>query len=437
MTSRYGRGAAGLLVVLALVAAWNVLRYPPGLGYDAIDHIAYAEGIADGHGLPDGVGEYYTPPGFYAVAAGAIRLGRALGLGQPLRLVQLTNALLLIGTAVLVLELARLVFPGRRVLALAAIGLFACGALAPKAAAMVHPEVMSMFFCALALVGAAYAIARRRFGLLVGAGTGAALGAAQLVRAFSLWTFAVVIIALVVSAVVLPEQRRRMLVTLAAALVSTLLVAGPWYGYQASRYTNPVFDRPQIDKPLWERRPLSFYVDPGVPDVISRPFKPHFANRFWPQLYAEGWGDYYGVFVWNNGRPEPTAAERRTLVAQMALALVPTLLFLAGWIMLSLRMLRPSRLRSSPELLLVTLLPLAAVAGMLYFTVSYPTTDGDVIKATYTITALPAFALCFGYAVDEVVRRRRRLGIALAIVLVLAAASGVRVAVFGSPLGIL
>ena len=71
---RWRLGAAALtlalLAALALVAVWNALHYPPGLGYDAIDHIAYAEGIRAGDGLPDGIGEYYTPPGFYTLAAG-------------------------------------------------------------------------------------------------------------------------------------------------------------------------------------------------------------------------------------------------------------------------------------------------------------------------------------------------------------------------------
>ena len=74
MAARYGRPAVALLALLAVIATWNVLRYPPGLGYDAIDHIAYAQGLLDGKGFPDGVGEYYTPPGFYTVLAGAIWL---------------------------------------------------------------------------------------------------------------------------------------------------------------------------------------------------------------------------------------------------------------------------------------------------------------------------------------------------------------------------
>src|SRR5689334_8909601 len=124
MISRYGRTTVAILAALVVIALWNVLRYPPGLGYDAIDHIGYARSILDGHGFPDGVGEYYTPPGFYAVLAATIWIGETLGIGEPLRLIQLVNAALLVATAVLLLELGRLVFPDRRRLHLAALGLF-------------------------------------------------------------------------------------------------------------------------------------------------------------------------------------------------------------------------------------------------------------------------------------------------------------------------
>ena len=81
----------------------------------------------------------------------------------------------------------------------------------------------------------------------------------------------------------------------------------------------------------------------------------------------------------------------------MWLAIVPTLLLVGGWLALLARSLSRERLRSSPERLLVGLLPLAGIVGMLYFTVSYPTPDGDVVKATYMLTTVPAWALCFGY----------------------------------------
>ena len=342
MIARYGRAAVALLAVLAAVAAWNVLRYPPGLGYDAVDHIAYAQGILDGKGFPDGVGEYYTPPGFYTVTAGAIWLGEKLGLGEPLRVVQLVGGVLLLATAVLLLELARLLFPDRRRLHVAALGLFVFGALAPRSAAMVHPEPMSMFFTALALVLAARMIVRRAWTWPAAVGLGAALGAGQLIRAFSLWTFGVVVLVLVATAIVRGEERRRVGVSLLVTLLATAAVAGPWYAYQSSRYTNPIFDRPQVQVPLWKRRSLSFYVDPRLRELVGSPSKPHLENRFFPTLYADGWGDYYGVFVWNNGDLSPGRAEHRTLQAQMFLAIVPTLLLVGGWLALLWRSLSGS-----------------------------------------------------------------------------------------------
>jgi hypothetical protein len=39
--------------------------------------------------------------------------------------------------------------------------------------------------------------------------------------------------------------------------------------------------------------------------------------------------------------------------------------------------------------------------------VSYPTPDGDVLKASYMLTTAPAWALAFGYAVDRLPRRMR------------------------------
>ncbi len=437
IVARYGRPAVALLGILLVIAVWNTLRYPPGLGYDAIDHIAYAQGLLDGEGLPDGVGEYYTPPGFYTVTAAAIWLGESAGLGEPLRVAQLVNAALLLATAVLLLELARLVFPDRRRLHVAALGLFVLGVLAPRSAAMVHPETMSMFFSTLALVLAARMIVRRSWTIPSGLALGAALGAGQLVRAFSLWTFGVVVLVLVTALVARTDERRRILVGLAATLVATAVVAGPWYGYQASRYTNPIFDRPQVQKPLLKRRPASFYVDPRLREIFSSPRTPHLDNHFFPQLYADGWGDYYGVFVWNNGSAEPSPGENRTLVVQMLLAILPTLLLVVGWLALLAGALRRTRLRDHPERLLVGLLPLAGIVGMLYFTVSYPTPDGDVIKATYMLTTVPAWAICFGFGLDELLARRPRLLPAVVVLLGLAALSGLRIVLFGSPLGIL
>jgi hypothetical protein len=431
MAARSRALTVALLAALASIAVWNALHYPPGLGYDAIDHIAYAQGIRDGEGFPDGIGEYYTPPGFYAVAAGAMAAGDAFGLGDPRRVAQLLNAALAFGTALLLLALARELWPGRHVLHVAALGFFACSGVVLKAAAMFHPETLDLFLSTLALLLAAQMIVRDDYRPARAASLGVALGAGQLVRAFSLWTFAVVLLALAGAALVDPVRRRRILAAAAIALAATAAVAGPWYAYQSRTYTNPVFDRPQVAKPLWERRPVGFYVDPGLPELVTSPYRPSFQNRFWPTIYAEGWGDYFGVFAWRSGEGDPGAAARRELTAQSLAGLVPTLLAALGWLFLLARSAR--RLRTSPALLLVALLPLAGIAGMLYFTVSYPTPDGDVIKATYMLTTVPAWALAFGLATEYVARTR--FALVLGLILAAAALVGLRFAVFGSPLG--
>jgi hypothetical protein len=101
----------------------------------------------------------------------------------------------------------------------------------------------------------------------------------------------------------------------------------------------------------------------------------------------------------------PSPATRSWLVAQNAIGLVPSFLAVVGWLVLLVRSLR----RREPPWLLVSLLPLAGIAGYLYFTVSYPVPDGDVLKPTYMLSTLGAWALCFGWAADRAASRVPRL----------------------------
>jgi len=248
-----------------------------------------------------------------------------------------------------------------------------------RVGAMFHPEPLSMLFCAVALLLAARVLGRHDYRWQLAAATGAALGLAQLVRAFSLWTFAAVALAF------LAARAWRPLVVV--ALVTGLLVA-PWYIRQTIKYGDPVFDVPTKKEALWERRPAKFYFGLGLPDVFTDPIRPHFVNQAIPTTYSDVWGDYWAV--WRGNR-----------VPQSFLGLLPTLLAVVGAAVLLIRSVRlPARLPTA-------LLPLLGILGFLYFTVSYPTPDGDVIKAGYMLTTAPAWALAFGYAVDRLPGRIR------------------------------
>jgi hypothetical protein len=378
---RSALAAAGLIAVLALVAGWNAYKYPSGAGYDVRQHRAYADLLIH-HGEipgPETRSEYYTPPVFYALAGLATVVGEHVHAGDPHKLGQVLNWLVLLATAGVLWLLARELFPRRPWLQLSALAFFCFLPVVLRVGAMFHPEPLSMLLSAVALLLATRMLGRHQYGWQFAIATGLALGLAQLVRAFSLWTFA---------AVVLGFAAARAWRPLLVIVATTAVVTTPWYVRQAIEYGNPVFDRPTKQEAIWERRPTRFYVGLGLPDVVTHPIRPHFRNEAIPTTYSEVWGDYFGV--WRGSR------ERQSI-----LGLLPTLLAVVGWAVLLARSLRvPARLPAA-------LLPGLGILGYLYFTISYPTSDGDVLKASYMLTTAPAWALAFGYAVDRLPGRTR------------------------------
>ena len=408
-----------ILVGLAgLIALWNAVTYPSGAGYDAASHREYGDFLISHLRLPHAneTPEYYSPPLYYTLAGAVTWIGSHAGLGEPHKLAQLLNVPAVVGVALLVGALARLLWPERRWIAPAAIGYVALSPVLTRTASMVNPEPTDLFVSVLCFYLAARLLMGRRYGRGAALGLGAALGAGQMVRQFALWTLAVVVLAFLAALWWRATERRQLMTTLGLALAACAVIAGPWYGYRAANYGNAIFDPPHVNKPLWERRPASFYVDPGLPDVFTRPYRPYLMNLAGPETYADMWGDWYGVFAWSRGTEvKPPPATRGWLSVQSVVGLVPTAIAVVGWLFLLGRSFR----RRVEHELLIALLPLAGIAGYLYFTVSYPVPDGDVLKPTYMLSTLGAWALCFGWLADRVRARSPRL---VAVVLGLTAA---------------
>jgi hypothetical protein len=313
-----------------------------------------------------------------------------------------------------VLLLARLLWPARPALWVASVGFFAFLPTVAKAGAMFHPEPLAMLLTAGALLVLAWMVRAHAYSGWIALVLGVLLGLGHLVRAWSLWMLALAVAVLAIVALSDRASRRRVLTSLSIVVAAATLVAAPWYVHQATRYSNPVFNRTQPDTFILSRRPLSFYIDARVPDVVERPWSGRFDDRFWAVLYAETWGDYFGIWSWGTGRGERTDAIDATLARQSWLGVLPSLLALGG--VLALFGLAVSRPREDVGRLVVALPPFAAVASILFLSIAYPSTDGDTIKGTYALAAAPATALCFGFAVD-VLARRRVVGIVLGVAL--------------------
>jgi 4-amino-4-deoxy-L-arabinose transferase-like glycosyltransferase len=206
------------LLVLVL-GGWNVARYPTTSGFDASDHMAYADGLVPGLRLPHHTGEYYTPPGYYLIAGAADWALAKTGYGNPDRAGQMVNVLFMLGTVLLVAAVARELWPGRRRIELGAAAFVALLPVAVETEAMFHPEPLSMFLSALALWLCVRTFHDRRYAW----GLGAALGATQLVRAFGLYAVGATLLAL------LAGRRWR---ELAIALILAVAIPAPWYVHQ-------------------------------------------------------------------------------------------------------------------------------------------------------------------------------------------------------------
>ena len=393
--------ALSLLFVLALsvVVVHNAYAYPSVSGFDAQPAIQYAERLVDEWRIPTELKNYYTPPGFFLLAGGAIKLGTALGVAEPIRMGQLLNGLLTAATALLLTLLCSIVFPGRRWLRCAALGFFVSVPIVLKTAAMFHPQPLVAFLSTLALVLTARMLSRRRYGLGAALLLGLVVGAGQLVRSVGVWTLGVVCLALLVAVIARKEERRALFRALVVVGVVGVLVALPWYLYLQSNYSNPIFGRSSTPaavsqpeslvpgrsaarapfrllaaSPLPSKR-LWFYVDPGLPGVLQSPSRLGIAAAFWPLLYTDAWGDYYGVWKWGSIQKPMTRSIENRLTLQAVVGALPTFLAAAG--LFALAGLAVVRVRSRPELLLVPLMPLVALAGTLYYAHSYPTVDGD------------------------------------------------------------
>jgi hypothetical protein len=412
-----------VIAAAAIIAVRNATVYPAIAGYDAQEALDYARGIVRDGRLPEGTGSYYTPPGFFVIGGLGIELGDRLGLDHPERVGQVLNALAVVGTLLLLLALVRLIWPGRHVLHLAAVVFFVVCPVGMKSSAMFHPEPLSMLLSTAALVLAARILVRSDYRFPVAVALGLTLGLAQLVRAWTLWTVGVVVFVLVVAAVTRAREHRPLLGVVATVAAVAILVPSPWYAHQLSRYDSALFGQPHPEEPVWSRRPLGFFVGAGLPEVVTEPYRPSFSRQFLPIAYTEAWGDYFGVWRWFPGGDPPSGGVRRQLVTMSIVGLPFTLVAVAGWLaLLGLAVRHPGR---RTEVLLVALLPLAALAGAVYFATAYPTPDGDTVKGSFMLTAIPAWSACFGFAFDGLRERFRQFSVVFLVVLAVLAFIGV------------
>jgi hypothetical protein len=120
----------------------------------------------------------------------------------------------------------------------------------------------------------------------------------------------------------------------------------------------------------------------------------------------------------------------RRLVVESVVGLPLTAFALAGWF--ALLGLAAVRRRAAPARLVVVLMPLVGLAGSLYYAVQHPSTDADTVKALFLLTAVPAWAISFGFAADTLLARSRRVAVPVLAVLAVCALVALHFATYAS-----
>ena len=195
--------------------------------------------------------------------------------------------------------------------------------------------------------------------------------------------------------------RRKALAFTLAMVIAVLVVAGPWWGYQTSRFGNPI--ESNLDRPgyMIDRQPRSFFVSLPLPEIITHPYRESFKNELLPKFHAELWSDWFGAdHFWESS----TRVDRFLASSQSVLGFGGDALVLGGLGWFGIPALRrairaPSVGRDDAVLAALTVLFLLGWLGYVITLVRFPQADGDPIQAHYLLFLAPAaaiFAVCAG-----------------------------------------
>ncbi len=327
---------------------------------------------------------------------------------------QLLSLAAAVGVIAVSALIARELWPGHPLRMLGTAGFVIAYPVVLRLGVLFHPE---MTFTLVASIATLLLIRAQRRGWTLGRGiaVGVFCGLSLLGR-----QSAVVVVACIVATALLAGGRSARRFTLAVA-ATTLLIAGPWLGYAAYTWGNPLqgnLHRPGDLIPGGE--PFSYYVSFPVGSLVLHPYRPRLTNELLPQLHADLWSDWFGTFHQPAFR-DPSTVDRVTASSQSLLGLVADGLAIGGLAVLGVpalvRLVRRRRPAGHHDddgpFGFLALLAVGGFIGLTLQIARYPQFGGKEIKASYLLFTAPAWAVFSVAAWIAVTRTRPRLKVAL------------------------
>ena len=432
------------ICVNALVLT-NAVLHDPKIGYDASAHLKYATTLARAGWLPTSsdTNEFFSPPLPYLPLALLWATLDASGRDADvvaLKLAQFFQVGCSLVLTFFVLKVTRLVRRGPFV-ATAALVLLGTIPAYYRTFAMIRGEPL---LATLAVVGTyltlkTFAINRPTIGAAVGVGF--TLGLAVLSRQWAFFLLPALGLVGLWRLITDAENRGATLRAGLVTIVTFLCVGGPFYLHLHNTYGSVrAFNRaPETDVAPPDQQKAS--IATTVKRLVTRPIRDSLIHHPIAIFYADVWGDYwqyYLVYARENSvksktryakpvdvekvaRRKPENTNFNTIPAYLgracALGMIPTALFAAG---VGKGLFAIRRVNQSTQFVAVATLAMGVVttaAGYAWFVASYPSDEGDTIKASYPLQLFAPLAILGAVVLGDLGRRWPRAGLAVVVLL--------------------
>jgi hypothetical protein len=397
-----------LFCVVNLIVLTNSILHIPKIGYDVSSNLSYIVILSNRLPSSADIVEFFNPPLPFvipslfndvcnAVVPGPTTFFKGLDVkwdcrGYDGKFAQFLNLLLSIGITLILLLICEQIKPGNRYFKLSVLVLLSVLTVYYKTFSQVRGEPYLLFFIVLSIYLLLRILEDASFNLRHVLLLGSSLGLMMLTRQWGAFVYPAIILLFVW---IFLRDRQLVVRSLKPILLSMLISAfiGGWFyihlylsegSITAFNIKSPGFSLANL--------PPDFFRGTGLKnfELFKDPVRPKFNNLFFPTLYSDLWGDYWGYFTFykQNSGSKDSSGRTVALLGQVNLfAILPTIILFVGACLGVVQLLRRNVPMTFEELSLafINLIALTSLAGFMWFIISYYPTSQATLKATYII----------------------------------------------------
>ena len=203
----------------------------------------------------------------------------------------------------------------------------------------------------------------------------------------------------------LPKKNRMdYLKNIFKSFIVGFLISGWFYFYLFFQYGS--FTAFNISK-----KPTNYYYDitklfsfeNTLPYIFTNPIRPYFENQFFPIIYSDTWGDYWGYFVFTS-RFVDIGIDQFLIgnyLGRVNLVSIITSILLFIGVFYSYFL-----FKNKITISLLKYCVLFSFLGFIWFILNYPTSSGDTIKASYIFQLFNLMAFLTSIYIDKIKNKK-------------------------------